>query len=164
MTIDPLPQSPMPSHPRRRDGKTPLPAPEERARLRRAWGLTEGQVADAFGVAVATVRSREAGRSAPRGLRRAAYAAFLGGLAHGLVPGPGDAGAGPDGRKVAEPAVYRGSAVLSGRAPAQTGRPVGPGPDPVAPARLRRLRIPAVTVGVWITVGYLMATAPAPHL
>jgi hypothetical protein len=76
----------MPSHPRRRDGKTPLLAPEERARLRRVWGLTEGQVADAFGVAVATLRSWEAGRSAPQGLCRAAQAAFLGGPARGPVP------------------------------------------------------------------------------
>lgn len=86
MTIDVLNQHPMPSHPRRRDGKAPLPAPEERARLRRAWQLTHEQVAAAFGVTAATVRSWETGRSAPTGLRRAAYAAFLSGLAQGLAP------------------------------------------------------------------------------
>ncbi|MFF5360286.1 helix-turn-helix domain-containing protein [Streptomyces scabiei] len=160
-------QSPMPSHPRRRDGKTPLPAPEERARLRRAWGLTEGQVADAFGVAVATVRSWEAGRSAPPALPSTARPAPRATRRRRIAPAPAQCrlpAAGPDDRKAAEPAVHRGSAVLSGRAPAQTGRPVGPGHDPVAPARLRRLRILTAAVGVWIAVGYLMATTPAPHL
>ncbi|WP_159031237.1 hypothetical protein [Streptomyces acidiscabies] len=36
MTINVLPRQPMPSHPRRRDGRVPLPDPEERVRLRRA--------------------------------------------------------------------------------------------------------------------------------
>ncbi|MFE2423305.1 helix-turn-helix domain-containing protein [Streptomyces hokutonensis] len=85
MTINLLPQHPMPSHPRRRDGKAPLPAPEERAGLRRAWQLTDEQVAAAFGVTTATVRSWESGRTTPTGLRRAAYAAFLSGLAQGLA-------------------------------------------------------------------------------
>ncbi len=87
MTIKPLPQPhPMPSHPRRRDARAPLPHPRDRAHLRRAWHLTEGHVADAFGVTVATVRSWEAGRTSPTGLRRAAYSAFLSGLAQGLMP------------------------------------------------------------------------------
>ncbi|MFD7033530.1 helix-turn-helix domain-containing protein [Streptomyces sp. NPDC059917] len=58
-----------------------LPAPGERRRLREMWGLTPQQVADAFGVRVATVRSWESGRSAPTGKRREAYRRFLQGLA-----------------------------------------------------------------------------------
>lgn len=45
------------------------------------WGLTPQQVAVAFGVRAATVRSWEAGRSEPRGKRREAYRRFLQGLA-----------------------------------------------------------------------------------
>ncbi|MFJ6728307.1 helix-turn-helix domain-containing protein [Streptomyces sp. NPDC091281] len=101
MTIKLVSPPPMPSHPRRRDGKVPLPTPEERARLRHAWQLTPQQVADAFGVTAATVRSWETGRSTPTGLRRAAYAAFLSGLAQGLapaVPGPAAGERGDGGR------------------------------------------------------------------
>ncbi|MFF6990216.1 helix-turn-helix domain-containing protein [Streptomyces sp. NPDC010273] len=86
MTIELPTQHPMPSHPRRRDGRAPLPAPEDHARLRRAGQLTDEQVAAAFGVTTATVRSWETGRTTPTGLRRAAYAAFLSGLARGLAP------------------------------------------------------------------------------
>ncbi|MCX4782849.1 helix-turn-helix domain-containing protein [Streptomyces sp. NBC_01264] len=45
------------------------------------WDLTPQQVAVAFGVRAATVRSWEAGRSEPRGPRREAYRRFLQGLA-----------------------------------------------------------------------------------
>ncbi|WP_159002241.1 helix-turn-helix domain-containing protein [Streptomyces sp. NRRL B-3229] len=86
MKIDVLYQHPMPSHPRRSDTRAPLPDPGERARLRRAWQLTHEQVAAAFGVTAATVRSWESGRTTPTGLRRAAYAAFLSGLSQGLAP------------------------------------------------------------------------------
>ncbi len=58
-----------------------LPEPGERRRLRELWGLTPQQVAVAFGVRAATVRSWEAGRSAPTGKRREAYRRFLQGLA-----------------------------------------------------------------------------------
>ncbi|WP_319735593.1 helix-turn-helix domain-containing protein [Streptomyces niveiscabiei] len=188
MTIDVLPRQPMPSHPRRRDGRVPLPAPEERVRLRRAWRLTEEQVAAAFGVTVSTVRSWEAGRTAPTGLRRASYAAFLSGLAYGLVPVPAAGAASATGtrparraersrRAVPPPAARplegrRGEGplsdgavpVLPGRAPAPAaGRPVGVGPDPVSALRLRRFRMTATAVGVWIVVAQLMATAPPPH-
>ncbi|MFD8565763.1 helix-turn-helix domain-containing protein [Streptomyces sp. NPDC059639] len=174
MTIELITRHPMPSHPRRSDGLAPLPAPEERAGLRRAWRLTEAQVAEAFGVTAATVRSWEAGRSAPRGPRRAAYAAFLSGLAHGLVPGP----AGESSPPRAEPPAPRtprrrsrgsavadaaASAVLRGAAPSTPGRPVGPAPDPVPPARLRRFRWTTAAVGMWIVFGHLMATTPLPH-
>ncbi|MFI5765739.1 helix-turn-helix domain-containing protein [Streptomyces sp. NPDC051563] len=58
-----------------------LPVPAERRRLRELWDLTPQQVAVAFGVRAATVRSWEAGRSAPTGKRREAYRRFLQGLA-----------------------------------------------------------------------------------
>ncbi|MFF5494986.1 helix-turn-helix domain-containing protein [Streptomyces aquilus] len=184
MTIDlPTPQ-PMPSHPSRRDGRAPLPVPEERVRLRRAWRLTEEQVARAFGVTAATVRSWESGRTSPTGARRAAYAAFLGGLAHGLVPAPAGTGADTGGARVSrrarrpapvpvvrplpvtghgDPVVHRGLPVRPGRAQATGGLPVGAGPDPVSPARLRRFRLMTAAVGVWIAVGHLMATMPPAH-
>ncbi|PWG15347.1 helix-turn-helix domain-containing protein [Streptomyces sp. V2] len=156
----------MPSHPRRRDGRVPLPAPEERVRLRRAWRLTEEQVAAAFGVTVSTVRSWEAGRTAPTGLRRASYAAFLSGLAYGLVPVPAAGAASATGTRPARRAERSRLAVPvpPGRAPAPAaGRPVGAGPDPVSALRLRRFRMTATAVGVWIVVAQLMATAPPPH-
>ncbi|MER6540685.1 RNA polymerase subunit sigma-24, partial [Streptomyces sp900105755] len=77
--------------------QTPLPAPEEGARSRRAWGLSVEHVAGAFGVTTATARSWEAGRTAPTGPRRAAYGAFLSGLAQGPVAASGQAGAAPSG-------------------------------------------------------------------
>ncbi|WP_181512615.1 MULTISPECIES: helix-turn-helix domain-containing protein [unclassified Streptomyces] len=182
MTIELIARRPMPSHPRRSDGQDPLPAPEERGRLRRAWRLSEEQVAEAFGVTAATVRSWEAGRSAPRGQRRAAYAAFLSGLAHGLVPGPSCTGTPPPAEPPAPrtprarrtprtPRARSGSAaaasavstVLRGAAPSAPGRPVGRAPDPVSPARLRRFRWTTAAVGMWIVCGHLMATTPLPH-
>lgn len=86
MTIhSPLRHHPAP--PRNRSSRPALPPPADRAALRQAWHLSERQVADAFGVTAATVRSWEAGRTSPTGRRRAAYAAFLGGLASGLASG-----------------------------------------------------------------------------
>nr|WP_159059525.1 hypothetical protein [Streptomyces antibioticus] len=193
MTLIARAQQPMPSHPRRRDGKTPLPVPEECARLRRAWGLSVEHVAGAFGVTTATVRSWEAGRTAPTGLRRAAYAAFLSGLAQGLVPAPGQAGAAVSprtgsGRRrrpvptaTARPAASAVlgevraevpaarparvvSAVLTTRTAGEARHlPVGPGPDPVTPARRRRLRTVALAAGVWTAFLHLMTTMPVPH-
>ncbi|WP_327410597.1 helix-turn-helix domain-containing protein [Streptomyces sp. NBC_01281] len=126
MTTDLLahPSHPMPSHPRRRDGMSPLPAPEARARLRRSWHLSERQVATAFGVTPATVRSWEAGRTTPTGRRRAAYAAFLSGLAQGLAP---VALADPAPPKKRTPAPPRKRA----SAPPKEGTPVAPAPSPV---------------------------------
>ncbi|MER5950450.1 helix-turn-helix domain-containing protein [Streptomyces sp. NPDC001904] len=176
MTIELAARRPMPSHPRRSDGQAPLPAPGERSSLRRAWRLSEEQVAEAFGVTAATVRSWEAGRSAPRGQRRAAYAAFLSGLAHGLVPGPSVGSTPPPteppaprtprtprARSAAACADSATSAVLRGSAPSTPGLPVGRAPDPVSPARLRRFRCMTAAVGMWILIGQLMATAPVPH-
>ncbi|MEU6840473.1 hypothetical protein ABZ930_01195 [Streptomyces sp. NPDC046716] len=173
MTIELIARRPMPSHPRRSDGQAPLPAPGERASLRRAWRLTEEQVAEAFGVTAATVRSWEAGRSAPRGLRRAAYAAFLSGLAHGRVPEPSGGSSppsgkpaaprGPRGRSGGAVVETRAAVVLRGAAPPAPGRPVGRAPDPVSPARLRRFRWATTAVGTWIVICHLLATTPVPH-
>ncbi|NEB28884.1 helix-turn-helix domain-containing protein [Streptomyces sp. SID14446] len=126
MTTDLLahPSHPMPSHPRRRDGTSPLPAPEARARLRRSWHLSERQVATAFGVTPATVRSWEAGRTTPTGRRRAAYAAFLSGLAQGLAP-VALADPAPQKKRTPAPPKKRASA------PPKKGTPVAPAPSPV---------------------------------
>ncbi|WP_203237785.1 helix-turn-helix domain-containing protein [Streptomyces sp. CdTB01] len=188
MTINVLPQHPMPSHPRRRDGKAPLPAPEERARLRRAWQLSDEQVAAAFGVTAATVRSWESGRTTPTGLRRAAYAAFLSGLAQGLAPAVTDGSATstavhpprrtaqqrvrrpesrPQSRPTPQPPAPEASAspeAVPGRAPVPVALPVGPGPDPITPARRRRLRVAAAAAGAWIVFLHLVITSPPPHM
>ncbi|MEW1644063.1 hypothetical protein [Streptomyces sp. NPDC091219] len=190
MTIEIPTQHPMPSHPRRRDGRAPLPAPEVRARLRRAWQLTDEQVAAAFGVTAATVRSWETGRTTPTGLRRAAYAAFLSGLAQGLAPSAAEAGAGtappvvhpprraakprprhrssrPQPRPALQPSPPTASAAPRGvvrHAQVAVALPVGAGPDPVAPARRRRLRVMATAAGLWTVLLHLLITTPPPHM
>ncbi|MFG2307238.1 helix-turn-helix domain-containing protein [Streptomyces sp. NPDC048566] len=167
MTTDLLPQQPppMPSHPRRRDGKAPLPAPEVRAGLRLSWHLSEQQVAAAFGVTPATVRSWEAGRTTPTGQRRAAYAAFLSGLAQGLAPGARRSPAGPRaaGGGVARkrpaatvPEAPRPAAPVPVPAPPRAPAPIvapSPGPDPVRTAAASPGRAPAPAPG----------TAAGPH-
>ncbi|MGK5632871.1 helix-turn-helix transcriptional regulator, partial [Streptomyces sp. URMC 123] len=76
-------------------GEAPLPPPQERRRLREARSLTREQVAAAVGVTCNTVRSWEAGRSTPRGRKRAAYARLL----EGRGPsGPSWAGPAADAR------------------------------------------------------------------
>ncbi|WP_372351069.1 helix-turn-helix domain-containing protein [Streptomyces sp. KL116D] len=179
----------MPSHPRRRDKRCPLPPPAERLRVRRAWQLTEVQVAQAFGVTAATVRSWETGRTSPAGARRAAYAAFLAGLSQGLASDAttGHAvshGDGPSPRRCRTTPATKPPSVAEQRPVPRhrdrvmtvattllpracgpvTGLDVGPRPDPVSPARLRRFRLMAAGVGVWIAVGYLLATVPVVHL
>ncbi|MFI0965330.1 helix-turn-helix domain-containing protein [Streptomyces sp. NPDC021080] len=56
---------------------SPLPAPKERRRLRENRSLTQADMAARLGVSRATVRSWEAGRSAPRGPVREAYTRLL---------------------------------------------------------------------------------------
>ncbi|MFE1962782.1 sigma factor-like helix-turn-helix DNA-binding protein [Streptomyces sp. NPDC059479] len=58
----------------------PLPPPKERRRLREARSMTEKQVASAVGVSRATIRSWEAGRTAPRGRKAESYAKLLAAL------------------------------------------------------------------------------------
>jgi len=69
-----------------------LPAPPERARLRRAHGLTLEQVAKALDVRRATVANWEAGDTEPRPPKREAYARLLDQLAE-LYPVPAAAAA-----------------------------------------------------------------------
>ncbi|MFB7028790.1 MULTISPECIES: sigma factor-like helix-turn-helix DNA-binding protein [unclassified Streptomyces] len=70
-----------------------LPTPKERRRLREALALSEEQVAEAMGVTKATVKAWEAGRSAPRGRKREAYARLLGACGpEGPPPSPDPAG------------------------------------------------------------------------
>ncbi|MET7941983.1 helix-turn-helix domain-containing protein [Streptomyces sp. NPDC005302] len=163
MTIDLLPQQPlpMPSHPRRRDGKSPLPAPEVRAGLRRSWNLSEQQVATAFGVTPATVRSWEAGRTTPTGRRRAAYAAFLSGLAQGLAPVvvTDPATASPRTPAIAPsppPAKALTPSPRGASTPSRT-RPTAPPPPTAIPRVASPTREPAPR-----TVGLPVAGAPDP--
>ncbi|RSS79047.1 XRE family transcriptional regulator, partial [Streptomyces sp. WAC05292] len=69
-----------------------LPSPEDRRRLREAADLTCEQVAERLGVSGAAVRSWEAGRTHPRGRKRAAYVRLLArgadGSGGGSDPGP----------------------------------------------------------------------------
>jgi DNA-binding transcriptional regulator YiaG len=54
-----------------------LPPPEERARLRKAYGLSQAEVAEALGVKRASVSAWEQGRWDPRGDTRAEYVYLL---------------------------------------------------------------------------------------
>ncbi|NUK11166.1 helix-turn-helix transcriptional regulator [Streptomyces lunaelactis] len=58
-----------------------LPAPDVRARLRRAHRLTQEEVAQVIGVHRIQVVRWESGKSEPRNPRRRAYAHLLAGLA-----------------------------------------------------------------------------------
>ncbi|WP_443054971.1 helix-turn-helix domain-containing protein [Streptomyces sp. NBC_00691] len=180
MTIhSPLRHHPAP--PRNRSSRPALPPPADRAALRQAWHLSERQVADAFGVTAATVRSWEAGRTSPTGRRRAAYAAFLGGLASGLASGlngppaqvPRAATGDRPRQRRSDPLHHSAAAEPPGPVPAQRvarraaelkGLPVGDGFDPVSPERKRRLRLTAAAVGLWTVALHLVLTMPAPPL
>jgi len=61
---------------------TPMPAPHELRRLRKAKSLTRADVAARVGVTRETVRSWETGRTTPRGSTREAYAQLLTEPAH----------------------------------------------------------------------------------
>ncbi|MFJ8774413.1 helix-turn-helix domain-containing protein [Streptomyces microflavus] len=110
-----------------------LPCPAERRRLREAWGLSTGQLAAAFGITPATVRSWERGRTSPTGRRRVAYARFLLGLS--LTQQLRDTG-GRDGTQATERAFGRGPAVPEPRGSRGPSVPVSPphAPEPVRPA------------------------------
>lgn len=91
------------------------------------WGLTPQQVAAAFGVRAATVRSWEAGRSTPTGKRREAYRRFLQGLAQraDLQPTPVSLPASRSGA-VAPPALAGQEPVAPPAQPAQPERGIVP--------------------------------------
>ena len=57
--------------------RDPLPSPEDRKRLRRAWKLTQKEVATAIGVTPGNVAGWEAGRWEPTGAHRVEYAYLL---------------------------------------------------------------------------------------
>ncbi|MEU3400996.1 helix-turn-helix domain-containing protein [Streptomyces filamentosus] len=163
---------------RRRPGD--LPEPDERRRLRERWGLSTRQVATAFGVTPATVRSWERGRSAPRGGRKEAYRRFLAGLAqHGEVApshaAHGDRCPATDVRRPARrpaapvtPAPRQGSTPRSA-CPAVSAAgwvvrvgPGGAGADPVAPGRIRRHRLLSAAACVWSLALWVLLTCPPP--
>ncbi|MFF8409495.1 helix-turn-helix domain-containing protein [Streptomyces omiyaensis] len=165
-----------------------LPEPGERRRLREQWGLSTRQVALAFGVTPATVRSWECGRSTPRGGRREAYRRFLAGLAqHGAAGGPAvvPSGSARRGRRPEVRAPRRAgtpSAAVTalprggGRPDGASPRPAGPagagaprvrrvgrgGTDPVSPARVRRLRLLGAAACVWSLAWWVILTCPPP--
>ncbi|MFE6225941.1 helix-turn-helix domain-containing protein [Streptomyces sp. NPDC057854] len=156
-----------------------LPEPEERRRLRERWGLTTRQVATAFGVTPATVRSWERGRSAPRGSRREAYRRFLAGLAQygGTSPHRNVGRDRPPAQAARQPTPLSADpAVPALRRPATPGptRPsaaadrvvrVGAGrreADPVAPERVRRVRLLGAVMSVWSLALWVYVTCPPP--
>ncbi|MFK4067396.1 helix-turn-helix domain-containing protein [Streptomyces sp. NPDC029674] len=106
---------------------TPLPSPEERRRLREAKSLSQADIAAKIGVSRETVRSWEAGRTAPRGRKREAYARLL------------NAGTTPPNTKRA--AKTRTPARTAARTPAPAtataptaNSPARPGPHPSSPS------------------------------
>ncbi|MFJ7206584.1 helix-turn-helix domain-containing protein [Streptomyces sp. NPDC098789] len=158
-----------------------LPEPGERKRLREAWKLTPRQVASAFGVTAATVRSWEAGRTSPTGKRREAYARFLRGLAQEpqqraahRAPAARSGPAGSVGPGVpAAPEAGRTSPVPRARrsprsVPEPEGRPDaparGPGPGRVPggrPVSERDLGLTAAALSAWLLILVLVQTLPA---
>ncbi|MFE3584076.1 helix-turn-helix domain-containing protein [Streptomyces vinaceus] len=151
-----------------------LPEPCERRRLREQWGLSTKQVAVAFGVTPATVRSWECGRSAPRGSRKEAYTRFLAGLAqHGdrSRPGAEVRGADRDRRptvavlppeprpaRTPAPVLRQPLSPLSAPPPA----PLAGGADPVSPERVRRLRLLGAAACAWSLALWVILTCPPP--
>ncbi|MFJ9548299.1 helix-turn-helix domain-containing protein [Streptomyces erythrochromogenes] len=141
-----------------------LPEPGERRRLREQWGLTTRQVAMAFGVTPATVRSWECGRTAPRGVRREAYRRFLAGLAqHTAVDVQGSAGPRPappvPPKAVPQKAVPQKAVPPSPPPPARVVGRV----DPVPPGRVRRLRVLGATACAWsLAALWVILTCPPP--
>lgn len=152
-----------------------LPAPGERRRLRELWDLTPQQVAVAFGVRAATVRSWESGRSQPRGERREAYRRFLQGLAQRADPQPRTAVL-PASRR---PEPSRALAASAAGEPANASVPearlapsvaASPAPGSAAagwareadttsqPAWMRRVGAVAVVFGGWALVLVLLDT------
>ncbi|MFJ1865020.1 helix-turn-helix domain-containing protein [Streptomyces sp. NPDC088097] len=148
----------------RRADKHPLPDPHDRRGLRESWGLTPGQVAAAFGVTAATVRSWESGRTAPTGPRREAYRRFLLGLAQRAEARSEPVV--PDGCRPARPAAQvpdpresgevRTGEVRTGEVPRQ-GPPADlprPEPAPWEPG----LGAAAATLSAWVIVLVLLGT------
>lgn len=152
-----------------------LPEPGERRRLREQWGLTTRQVAAAFGVTPATVRSWECGRTAPRGSRREAYRRFLAGLAqHTGVEASGSPGGRPAApvppKSAARQAVPAKASPQKAAPPSPPSLPSPPSParvvgrvDPVPAGRVRRLRVLGAAACAWsIAALWVILTCPPP--
>ncbi|WP_282694434.1 helix-turn-helix domain-containing protein [Streptomyces sp. CC208A] len=115
---------------------TALPTPKERRRLREALALSEEQVAEAVGVTKATVKSWEAGRSAPRGRKREAYVRLLRGTPEASAPAPAPTPAPSGGvrpkaaakRAAKPPKAPSPAPAIAASGPARRG-PAGPGPE-----------------------------------
>ncbi|MFJ3634685.1 helix-turn-helix domain-containing protein [Streptomyces sp. NPDC090112] len=113
-----------------------LPTPKERRGLREEAGLTLEQAAAAVGVTTSTVRSWEAGRTAPRGRKRLVYAQFLARLGAPAEPVPDAA---------SDPVAATAEAVRPAHPP-RTAEPAPPDPrtDPPDP-RAGPVRPPGAT-------------------
>lgn len=142
-----------------------LPAPNERRRLREAAELTLDEAAKEVGVAAATVRSWESGRTTPRGRKRDAYAHFLARLPELAVTA--DATGPPDRAESAAPAPDAPAApVLVAVAPGAGGSAAAPdGPagaeEPAdALAAATALADAADAAGVWTVSVAAPATRP----
>ncbi|UWM52342.1 helix-turn-helix domain-containing protein [Streptomyces carpaticus] len=104
----------------------PLPAPEERLRLREAGGLARTAVAAALGVSAQTVAAWESGARDPQGERRAGYARLLAGLAERYPPPPPPSSTpAPD----PEHTPATPAAPTAGVPEQQQHSPAGPAPD-----------------------------------
>ncbi|MET9591005.1 helix-turn-helix domain-containing protein [Streptomyces sp. NPDC006516] len=115
----------------------PLPSPEERRRLREARALSADQVAAAVGVTPATVRAWEAGRTSPRGRRRAAYARLIGSTETRPEPHPSVEATGSTTMSPTEPGTAPAASspdAPSTGAPPNTEPPQDSPPSTVAPA------------------------------
>ncbi|MCW2870682.1 helix-turn-helix domain-containing protein, partial [Actinacidiphila oryziradicis] len=111
-------------------GQSLLPPPAERARLRKAHGLSQDQVAQALEVRRPTVVSWESGKTEPRPPQREAYARLLEKLAE-LYP----ANAPAPGEDTAVPETFAGpSAPVPREAEPAEPRPLSTGPTPDAAA------------------------------
>ncbi|UUY49419.1 helix-turn-helix domain-containing protein [Streptomyces yangpuensis] len=144
-----------------------LPAPNERRRLREAAELTLDEVAEAMGVAAATVRAWESGRTTPRGRKRDAYARFLAGLPESAVTADATGRPGRDGRtdEAEPPVLVAVTAAVTPGTGTETGTAAGTWAEgvPAAPDG------PAGTPGTGISdtgggAGTATATATAARL
>ncbi|WNI19465.1 telomere-associated protein Tap [Actinacidiphila sp. ITFR-21] len=113
-------------------GHSPLPAPPERERLRKAHGLSQEQVAAALDVRRATVVSWEAGRTEPRPPQREAYARLLSKLAELYPAAPVEGTTAPV--PVPAPSPAAPAADPHAGTPAAPDRPAGRLPRSGAPA------------------------------
>ncbi|MFF3910540.1 telomere-associated protein Tap [Streptomyces sp. NPDC001848] len=120
--------------------RVPLPPPLERARLRKAAGLSTDQIADALGCPAEDIAAWETGTQEPRAARRAAYARLLQGLKYLQRPEDQDRPARQEptptppsraGKKAEQPSLFPATTPVastprSRTALSQTVKPTGP--------------------------------------